>query len=381
MRAATAVGAAALMLPLAASIPASADQAPAEDTGRTIVSDTPELQRVPDSRRADTGTGEAAAAAVLDCPVGYYDFNRTQSCAHYDTSITFLLNGRPNGTAKVRVKATAELEPRNRYKWKQKVAVKLTNPTIPEAAAVSMTVGLRCNGCTSTPGGTKILFPGVTWTFDMEAGSPGRDKVIESVYPEATITAPRHDRGTMRLGPTFKPRCDSTARVTDARTGGCVYPQYTPSWKLDVTDNDVAAVAWHVDWAQRNLKGHWGKKGAGNPLHRTMDQAIQRENRREACVRGVPRPPNSGGQSCDEYPMAQTLEGASRNKDYSCQFLNARQNSKEGSLRKSYLNGQRVLENDAFWVDVVKPHGAVRPATVAEPSLMGPVGCGQDPNP
>ena len=109
---------------------------------------------------------------------------------------------------------------------------------------------------------------------------------------------------------------------------------------------------------------------------RTMDKALTRANRQVACGADVPRPPSRPDLSCDEYPFAQTQEGASKNPDYSCHFINGRDNSREGSLRKAFLNGMRTLENDAFSVEVTNvPSRAAQNESVGP---MGPVGCGHD---
>lgn len=112
--------------------------------------------------------------------------------------------------------------------------------------------------------------------------------------------------------------------------------------------------------------------GAASALHRTTDRALINANRRTACGSDVPRPPKPG-LSCDEFPFAQTQEGASKNPDYSCHFLDAGDNSREGSLRKAFLNGLRVLDGDAFSVEVTGKR-----STDAAVSPRGPVGCGSD---
>lgn len=116
-----------------------------------------------------------------------------------------------------------------------------------------------------------------------------------------------------------------------------------------------------------------GVKGTRYPLHRTFDQSLIADNRRTACGPDVPRPPRPG-LACDEYPFAQSYEGASRNSDYSCEFLHSRDNSREGSYRKASLNGQRVLENDPFYVEVINVPATLTPQKLDQ--LRGPVGCG-----
>ncbi len=163
-----------------------------------------------------------------------------------------------------------------------------------------------------------------------------------------------------------------TSWVSPQRYGGCVFPQFTPTWQVSVSDGRVADVAWHIYWAQKNLKHPWGAPNKGYPLHRTQATDLIKANRRVSCDT-VPRPPGRPDLSCDEYPYAASYEGASKNLDYSCHFLNKDRNSQEGSLKKSWQNSQRVLEEDAFWVEVVKPAAAQEP-----PQLHEPVGCGHN---
>jgi hypothetical protein len=358
---------AALVLSLGVSIPAGV--AIAADGGAGKI----EFGSPADVTTTSPATSGDVEARAVGCALNTANHNRTSSCSYRRIPVTFTVNGKTVGTATLYSKATAELNPRNRYEWKQKVELRLENPSSPDAWTVSATVNLACRWCEATSGGGKALIPYTTQTFEMTVKSPGQELREDSVVPYGLFKAPRYDDGEAALGPVFRPRCDSTPRITDRRYGGCVYPDVPPIWQLDVTDARVDAVAWHVDWAQRNLKHPWGVPGTKYPLHRTTDQALMTANRNTACGRDVPRPPKPG-LSCDEYPFAQTQEGASKNPDYSCHFLDAKDNSREGSLRKAFLNGMRVLDGDAFSVEVTgkskRSEAAVSP--------RGPVGCGSD---
>ncbi|MEU0156874.1 NucA/NucB deoxyribonuclease domain-containing protein [Micromonospora fulviviridis] len=372
---AVAVVGAALLIPLGVSAPAQADtpSGPEDGTGtRTIEFGRPEKV---ETVKEQTASGIDATA--VDCSVGQVKHDRLSSCSYYRIPVQFFINGTPSGTATLYSKATAELNPRNRYEWKQKVELRLTDPSVPEAWAVSATISLDCNYCRATSGGTRLLFPYTTQTFEMTVSSPGRALVNDSIVPRGVFKAPRYDDGAAYVGEVFRPRCDNTPRITPVAFGGCVYPDVPPIWQIDVTNPRVDAVGWHVLWAQKNLNHPWGVPGSGYPLHRTFDNTLINDNRGVACGRDVPRPPDPT-LSCDEYPFAQSYEGASRNPDYSCHFLDRWDNSREGSLRKAFLNSMRTLENDAFHVEVINvpattptaPNGAIGP--------MGPVGCGSD---
>lgn len=365
MRAASTVATTGILL-LGAGITAHADT-----SSHTIEFGTPE--QVTSTTESSTS---ALPEATVDCGIGTTVHNRVTSCSNYRVPVQFFVNEQPYGTATLYTKATAQLDPRNRYEWHQKVELRLVDPSVPEAWLVSATVSLDCNYCSATPGGTKVLIPYTTQTFDITVSSPGRDLVNDSIRPRGTFTAPRFDQGAAYLGDVFRPRCDNTPRVTPRTTGGCVYPDVPPIWQIDVTNPRVDAVGWHVLWAQNNLQHPWGKPRAGWDLHRTFDQTLIGANRGVACGPDVPRPPGRPDLSCDEYPFAQSTEGASRNPDYSCHFLDRNDNSREGSLRKAFLNSLRTLEGDAFQVDVINvPADRQAPPDVTP---RGPVGCGHD---
>jgi hypothetical protein len=374
VRAAVAVIGVALLLPLVVAAPAGAatPEPTNSETGRLTIQ-LGEPEKLKTVKKADSADVDTKA---LDCALGVAIHSRTQSCSYGRIPITYRINGVPSGTANLYAKATAELNPRNRYEWKQTVQLRLTDPTSWPGLLTTASVGFDCNYCDVADSGERYLAPNSTETFEFTVSSPGRELVHDSIVPNATLDAPRHESDTIPVGDVFRPRCDNTPRITPQRLGGCVYPDVPALWQIDVANPRVDAVGWHVLWAQQNLAQPWGVIDSRYPLHRTFDQALQTANRNVACGDDVPRPPNRPDLTCDEYPFAQTYEGASRNPDYSCHFLDGPDNSREGSLRRASLNGQRVLENDPFYVQVINVPDA---ATQEEKfRAMGPVGCGSD---
>ncbi|MEK8170739.1 hypothetical protein NKH77_17635 [Streptomyces sp. M19] len=69
-----------------------------------------------------------------------------------------------------------------------------------------------------------------------------------------------------------------------------------------------------VDWAQRNLSGHWGLRGTGEPLHRLQKRSQQESNRTAICgTTKFDKDPNIPDDTCDEFPFAGVYESAALN--------------------------------------------------------------------
>ena len=304
-------------------------------------------------------------AAAVACQSGKFTYNRTESCFSGIGSYTVLerKTGAVLGGAGLNLKSQVKLNPRNRSSWTQTVTVELVSPW-GAAVGTSGILEMVCSACSSTGGGMKPLLPDTpeTWTFEMS--SPGTATVTDNEKTQLTLRPdfPNSTSDTGQIGPYTHPRCDSTKGV-GPKAGGCVYPQFAPTYDVSTTSTKTAEVAWHILWAQKNLQHHWGWKGQGSVLTRTRNQALNDKNRNTACPKSIPRPP---GKSCDEYPFASTYQGASRNADFSCHMINKQQNSNEGSLRRAWYNQVRLLEKDKFWVNVVQPSGAASKAQVNE---------------
>jgi len=147
-------------------------------------------------------------------------------------------------------------------------------------------------------------------------------------------------------------RCDSL-RIwgSPAYNNGCVFRIFTPTLTFSRSDTAISDAAQHIYDAQRSLADHWGWRDNGPPLHRLVDPARRRQNHDIACAGFVPDP----GDQCDEYPFASTREGASfvgRDRVSVASVL-ALHNPTAGSRIGAFYRDQRVIDNEAFWVDIL----------------------------
>jgi hypothetical protein len=157
--------------------------------------------------------------------------------------------------------------------------------------------------------------------------------------------------------------------------GGSVFYQVIPTWKISLSGN-AAAVAKHIQTALTKPGSGYppppkgktvripGSVATGQPLMRLYpdyDQQIYDNNRSTAIAACVAHwgsgYANGGKDQCDEYPMAATYEGASQANGnpwwYSVQVLSQKANSSAGGSWVQFLNNNRVLSGDPFWVAVV----------------------------
>ncbi|WP_125788033.1 hypothetical protein [Amycolatopsis sp. WAC 01375] len=125
------------------------------------------------------------------------------------------------------------------------------------------------SGCTTTASATKSLPFNVAVDFDYQVTSAGSNLEQLKVLPVFTFQSVSPSIGgplREEIGTAVDVRCDSTPNV-GPNTGGCVYAQFTPTYDVSTLNNDTAQVAWHIQWAQRNLAGKWGRKGSGPSSH------------------------------------------------------------------------------------------------------------------
>jgi hypothetical protein len=143
-----------------------------------------------------------------------------------------------------------------------------------------------------------------------------------------------------------------------------VDPEFTPTLTYSSLTNPlVGPVAQHIYDAQRSLSTHpgvpgsgAGTSGAGVPLTRLADDGVAAQNRAVACPNGTYAAPDT----CDEYPLAHSYEGASTNPvpgQWSRAPVPEEANSSQGGLTRAFFADNRVLDRDAFWVNVVLPDG------------------------
>lgn len=161
-------------------------------------------------------------------------------------------------------------------------------------------------------------------------------------------------------------RCDQGGRgVTGS---GCVYPAYVPTLVYSRSGN--GQLGQHIADAQASgLPGAFG----GTPLNRlntSLDDS--NDNRDAACPASFPRPT---GLDCDEYPFASSKQGAASSggtggrtfsycqiaalpqnvsgaNGYSACMIDRTANRSGGGQLSAFYRSQRVLWDDAFYVDV-----------------------------
>ncbi|MBG0824881.1 DNRLRE domain-containing protein [Planomonospora sp. ID91781] len=174
-------------------------------------------------------------------------------------------------------------------------------------------------------------------------------------------------------------RCD-TSPVIRAYTGGCIVWHIRPIFVLDENDPLVTKTASHIAQALHDPQSTIPKAGNGVPknipggfqwwapgceyggcLHVTRKSAkvsgtIPNLNRKKAIntclnfIRNYHDP-----DSCDEYPFASTLEGASTTQyNFSVAVIEKDDNCLAGSRLGHWYNRVRLLEGDMFWVDTIK---------------------------
>ncbi|MFJ7213473.1 hypothetical protein [Amycolatopsis sp. NPDC098790] len=163
-------------------------------------------------------------------------------------------------------------------------------------------------------------------------------------------------------------RCDNQV----GSTAGCVVSVYTPTFNVDSFEFPAAAAG--VRWAQDNLPTHPGKQGAGTPLKRLADTAKQRANRTLICETGWTPLTSVPTDSCDEFPFAATTQGGSMSGPDCAEIVPPdvgpvtvlkpaagattcarahvplRQNTDVGGDLGQFVQGQRVLDADTYWV-------------------------------
>lgn len=146
----------------------------------------------------------------------------------------------------------------------------------------------------------------------------------------------------------FVQRCDNMVPGV-----GCVDDAVTPTVVYDSTTHPlVAAVAQHIYNAQNGgLQHKWGEPS--NPLTHDTNSADAQANRRAACANVALQP----GQTCDEFPLASTYEGAAFQSDYSAVAVPKFANDSQGGITGNFYTTNRVIDGDQFYANAVLSNG------------------------
>jgi hypothetical protein len=346
-------------------------------------------------RRMMTGLGKrqrqrssaAASAAVIPAPPADCDFsgiefdltatlhpNRFLSCA--DSVLTlFDIQTAPTfellGVFSWEDQQWATLSPRS-LTWTHGLQVLGYSDAFGDLAdGISGALFSNClpvtSNCTETSLGlpdpqSVTVAPGGTYNFgwdetDTGAASTGagQEDILNAVLGVVWLTtggdqSEFDDTGTLAV------RCDSIVRAAAA---GCVDQAFTPTLTYNsVTKPRVGPVAQHIYDAQNGgLVTAWGVPSSvrsnGAVLTRDMNPADIKANRAAAC--GGVRAPR--GDSCDEYPLATTHQGAAFNSDYSTAIVPVSANRSQGGLTRAFYRSNRVLDPDPFYVLAILRNG------------------------
>ncbi|REF00295.1 NucA/NucB deoxyribonuclease domain-containing protein [Thermomonospora umbrina] len=150
-------------------------------------------------------------------------------------------------------------------------------------------------------------------------------------------------------------RCDD--RFGKRQRPGCVHHRTFP---VITTFKDLKFIAPGIRRIQQKGPKHYGRRRDGLPLH-YMASKTRAENHRTAVCRGQKPPaklpsgwPTGQPPSCDEYPLAHTLEGGTNlpAAERGITWVPLSENHAQGGRFNAFLVKNRVLDGDAFWVAV-----------------------------
>jgi hypothetical protein len=168
-----------------------------------------------------------------------------------------------------------------------------------------------------------------------------------------------YDNGTFDgTGETLAVRCDSVNGPTSLTIFiGCVDHNTIPTLTYDARAYPkVGPVADHIYNAQQSLPVKYGNRYLGPHLTRDTNDKDRNLNSAMACA-GVT---TAAGESCDEYPMASTYQGAYfiGAANASAIAVPAEANNSQGGITNNFYRDNRILDRDAFWVRAIRSDGS-----------------------
>ncbi|MFE0074717.1 DNRLRE domain-containing protein [Nonomuraea sp. NPDC059023] len=203
------------------------------------------------------------------------------------------------------------------------------------------------------------------------------------------------DRKDLARAQTF--RCDSSTLFT-FYASGCVLASLRPVLIFDENSSSEDMIARHVWTALYDSGLTWPKVGSGPAkkipgafiphapschglcLRRSTSEGVHDANAGVAIpqcrrIRNYVKP-----DSCDEYPFATTLQGAGQTTtgyNYSVAIVHENQNCSQGGTISQWYQRNRILDLDAYWVDVIRrgdnrPYSGA-PGTVARDPASTPI--------
>ncbi|WP_413232034.1 NucA/NucB deoxyribonuclease domain-containing protein [Micromonospora rifamycinica] len=177
--------------------------------------------------------------------------------------------------------------------------------------------------------------------------SPGSSRLTSDQRLRLTLESPPPTvPGVATTTPLSTVRCDNSLGIGRI-SKGCVFPSVTPVFLLSGAESPLSPVhAAFVSSAQTSLPGHPGRVDRV-PLHRLSNTAQRDANRALSCAGFVPI---DSADSCDEYPFAATYEGGA---GAIVAHVPRTDNTNGGSKLSGFFQKDRVLDGDAFFVQVV----------------------------
>lgn len=209
-------------------------------------------------------------------------------------------------------------------------------------------------------------FMGNQWveTFDLGLNS----RITPATVPGSTLlmlVTPTAPPGPIEASPAYLVTDDAWRCDAEVLSVGCVDPLYAPTVVFNTAlTPKVRPVALHMRDAQNQLSQHWGKPGSGNPLHRTTDLSWRDRNNAAACANFVSNPPVA--TSCDEYPFASTQEGGA---GASIRAVSLEANKSQGGILVGGYNSWRILDGDAYYVQVIIDDSATEKVMIVGDSI------------
>lgn len=174
-------------------------------------------------------------------------------------------------------------------------------------------------------------------------------------------------------GPETSARFDSAWYLPN--NTGSIFDRVDPYLRYSLSDPEVDETAQHIYDAQNHAdtrtypKVNYTKTipggSAADPLHRLFHNGTRRDQNRAAAI-SVCRAqwPNysDNGKDCDEYPFATTYEGSARDQyqanepygRFSARALDSADNQEAGSRLGAWYGADRILDGDAFYVDIAE---------------------------
>ncbi|WP_265568693.1 NucA/NucB deoxyribonuclease domain-containing protein [Streptomyces hygroscopicus] len=266
--------------------------------------------------------------------------------------------------------------------------VQLTNvkPTgvFDEAAVLSWDVtaagspsaqACRIGGSTHPYSAPVAAWPDIFVGYDLRSpkgSGDGIDDIATCVWNNHYMAIGAEGPTVWSDGPEAGARFDSSTYLARP-AAGAIFDRVTPYMTYHLADKLVVGVAFHIYFALNlpqftfppqtinRMKRIPGNIRATPPslIHRLYagyDAAAEersKENRAEkdaACAR-LTRP---AGTDCDEYPFASSWEGAGLGDgNFSVMYVDSAQNQKAGSRLSEWYGNDRILNRDAFGMNIV----------------------------